>query len=151
MDDYLAGKTDEVYLAYTDFVNTLTQKPVIQRLLPLTPMAPEQLAVADYLKKPPIVSITKGQVYEYEPNANAILDEIVPKFTVMVVYQALLEALASEHSSRMVAMRNATDSAKDLVTGLQLVYIKARQAGITSEILDIVGGVEALRNQLGQN
>lgn len=151
MDDYLSGKTDEVYLAYTDFVNTLTQKPVIQRLLPLTPMTPNQLAVADYLKKPPTVTLAKGQIYEYEPNANAILDEIVPKFTVMVIYQALLEALASEHSSRMVAMRNATDSAKDLVTGLQLVYNKARQAGITSEILDIVGGVEALRTQLGQN
>ena len=151
MDDYLAGKTDDVYLAYTDFVNTLTQKPVIQRLLPLTPMSPEALAVADYLKKPPTVTLTKGQIYEYEPDATAILNEIVPKFTVMVMYQALLEALASEHSSRMVAMRNATDSAKDLVTGLQLVYNKARQAGITSEILDIVGGVEALRSKLGQN
>jgi len=147
IDDYLNGKTGEVYLAYTDFVNTLTQRPTIQRLLPLTPVDIQKLGGMDYLKRPPEVTVKKGQVYEYEPDAATILAEIVPKFTVMVIYQAILEASASEQSARMVAMRNATESAGELSDSLVLVYNKARQAGITSEILDIVGGVEALRKQ----
>jgi F-type H+-transporting ATPase subunit gamma len=84
-------------------------------------------------------------VYLYEPNINAILDNLVPRFTELQVYQAILESLASEHSARMVAMRNATDNAKALVDTLTLVRNKARQTAITSELLDIAGGAEALK------
>ncbi len=145
MEDYLSEQTGEVYIAFTDFINSLTQKPSIQRLLPLTPMDTTGMVGMDYLKKPSVAVSGSNLQYEYEPSASAILDEIVPKFTVMVIYQALLEALASEHSARMVAMRNASDSANDLISTYQLAYNKARQMGITSEILDIVGGAEALK------
>jgi len=92
----------------------------------------------------PQVSST-GADYEYEPNPEAILDEIVPRFTELQLYQAVLESQASEHSARMVAMRNASDNATSLASDLTLEYNKARQAGITAEILDIVGGTEALQ------
>jgi F-type H+-transporting ATPase subunit gamma len=82
--------------------------------------------------------------YEYEPDMRVILDEIIPRFTALQVYQAVLESQASEHAARMIAMRNATDNAKDLVGALQLAYNKVRQQGITNDILDIVGGAEAL-------
>jgi F-type H+-transporting ATPase subunit gamma len=82
--------------------------------------------------------------YIYEPGQNEILDEIVPRFTALQVYHAILESLASEHAARMVAMKNATDSATELAAGLQLEYNKARQQGITNEMLDITGGAEAL-------
>jgi len=142
-EDYLSGRTDEVFIASTQFINALTQKPTLQRLLPLTPMDTQGMVGMDYFKQLPTVT-TKGLQYEYEPSAAGILEEIVPKFTVMLVYQALLEAIASEHSARMVAMRNASENAGTLIEELQLTYNKARQAGITGEILDIVGGVEAL-------
>ncbi len=146
-EDYLNGTTGEVYIAYTDFINSLTQRPRVMRLLPLSPNAAmqAQAAEADYMKQMPTTTAGQGQQYEYEPNPNAILDEIVPKFVQMIVLQSFLEAQASEHSARMVAMRNATDSAKDLVDAYQLQYNKARQMGITSEILDIVGGAEAIK------
>ncbi len=148
IDEYLSGNSDEVYIAFTDFINSITQKPRVQRLLPLTPMDVKSVPGMEYLKTPEVKSASGSGArlqYEYEPNAAAILVDIVPKFTQMVVYQALLEALASEHSARMVAMRNATDSANDLIGMYQLAYNKARQMGITSEILDIVGGAEALK------
>jgi F-type H+-transporting ATPase subunit gamma len=135
VDDFLNGQVDEVYIAYTDFVNTLRQEPRVLRLLPLKPQDNESAGEP-----------TEGPraIYEFEPNAEAILDEILPRFTELVLYQSLLEALASEHSARMVAMRNATDNANALVDDLTLVYNKARQLAITSDLLDIVGGVEAL-------
>jgi F-type H+-transporting ATPase subunit gamma len=93
-----------------------------------------------------VLAAAKGPAaaYIYEPSQEGLLDVIVPRFTALQVYQAILEAQASEHSARMVAMRNATDSAKDLLSALQLQYNKARQLSITSDLLDIVGGVEAL-------
>jgi F-type H+-transporting ATPase subunit gamma len=135
VDDFLKGNVDEVYIAYTDFVNTLRQEPHVLRLLPLKPDENESASEP-----------TEGPraIYEFEPNAEAILDEILPRFTELVLYQSLLEALASEHSARMVAMRNATDNANALVDDLTLIYNKARQLAITSEMLDIVGGAEAL-------
>jgi F-type H+-transporting ATPase subunit gamma len=99
------------------------------------------------LKAAPKVTSTVSD-YEYEPNANAILDEIVPRFTTLQLYQAVLEAQASEHSARMVAMRNASENAGALTVDLTLQYNKARQAAITSEILDIVGGAEALQGEI---
>jgi F-type H+-transporting ATPase subunit gamma len=141
VQEFLSGRADEVYLGYTDYVNTLRQIPRVRPLLPLRPEAEMSLESAGF---------TAGTVhgpapaYIYEPSQEALLDSIIPRFTALQVYQAILEAQASEHSARMVAMRNATDSAKDLLGALQLSYNKARQLSITSDLLDIVGGVEAL-------
>jgi F-type H+-transporting ATPase subunit gamma len=147
IDQFLAGEVDEVFVAYTDFINTLTQAPTVLRLLPLMPYETEDQVMADMVKDAPTVSDTVSD-YEYEPNANAILDEIVPRFTTLQLYQAVLEAQASEHSARMVAMRNASDNAAALTVDLTLQYNKARQAAITAEILDIVGGAEALQGEI---
>ncbi len=143
IDDFLDGHCGEVYIGHTDFINTLTQRPHIQPLFPLA--TGDLLHIGgDYMKTlPPPTS--KVPDYIYEPSAAAILDEIVPKFTEVVVFQSILESVASEHSARMVAMRNASDNAKALSDDLQLSYNKARQTTITNEILDIVGGAEALR------
>ncbi|MCC7448040.1 MAG: ATP synthase F1 subunit gamma [Anaerolineae bacterium] len=145
INDYLDGTAGETYIAYTDFINTLTQRPRVQRLFPMLPEETAELGGREYLKvqAPPETPVSD---YIYEPSAAAILDEIVPNFTELVIYQSILEAVASEHSARMVAMRNASDNARALSDDLLLSYNKARQAGITAEILDIVGGVEALRN-----
>jgi F-type H+-transporting ATPase subunit gamma len=132
-----------VYLAYMDFVNTLIQRPVVRRLLPLKPSSIEDQAMAEYLDDGP--QSRDGQLeYVYEPSPTAILNEVLPRFTELQVYQAVLESLASEHSARMVAMRNATENAEALVDELVLARNKARQASITSELLDIAGGAEAL-------
>jgi F-type H+-transporting ATPase subunit gamma len=130
LDDYLAGKWDTVYLAYTRFINTLVQRPTITRLLPLEPVWEAQApASVDYI---------------YEPDPRTILDQVLPRFTEMQIYQAMLESIASEQSARMVAMRNAREAATDLIAGLTLKYNKARQEAITTELLDIAGGAEAL-------
>jgi F-type H+-transporting ATPase subunit gamma len=150
VEEFLSGRADEVYLAYTDYVNTLRQIPRVRPLLPLRPEAEMSMESAGF---------TAGTVhgpapaYIYEPSQEALLDNIIPRFTALQVYQAILEAQASEHSARMVAMRNATDSARDLLGALQLSYNKARQLSITSDLLDIVGGVEALAKtaEIGSN
>lgn len=147
MDEFLNGGVDSVFIAYTDFINTLTQHPVVLSWLPLVPHAPDDQVAAEYIKDVPPVT-AEGLKYEYEPSAQAILEEIVPRFTELLLYQAVLESEASEHSARMVAMRNASDNAIQLVDSLTLVYNKARQAAITSEILDIVGGAEALQGAI---
>lgn len=148
MDMFLSGEVDDVYIAYTDYVNVVTQRPVVLGWLPLTPRAIDRAVLDEqYVKQAP--QVTTGRLdYEYEPSPTAILDEIVPAFTELILYQAVLEAQASEHSARMVAMRNASDNAKSFAADLTLVYNKARQAGITSEILDIVGGAEALQESI---
>lgn len=142
LDDYLAGVYDEVLLAYTDFVNTLVQRPVIRRLLPLRVAGDlTEQAVSEYVGGGPRVRIPE---YIYEPDPQAVLAQIVPRFTELQIYQAILESIASEHSARMVAMRNATDNANELLDQLTLSFNRARQTAITKEILDIVGGAEAL-------
>jgi F-type H+-transporting ATPase subunit gamma len=146
---FLSGEVDEVFVAYTDFVNTLTQRPRVLRLLPLMPYKTNDQVAAEFIKEAPQVT-TGSLVYEYEPTAEGILAEIVPRFTQLQLYQAVLESQASEHSARMVSMRNASDNAAGLAEDLTLVYNKARQAGITAEILDIVGGAEALRSSVKQ-
>jgi F-type H+-transporting ATPase subunit gamma len=141
VDEFLSGKADRVYLVYTDFVNMVKQVPAIKQLLPLEIGSGEGRVVTfEQTKK-------ANAAYIYEPNEEEILDEIVPRFTALQVYQAIMESLASEHAARMVAMKNATDSATELANALQLEYNKARQQGITGEILDIVGGVEALATE----
>jgi F-type H+-transporting ATPase subunit gamma len=144
IDEFLAGHVSEIYLAYTDFVNMLTQNPVIQPLLPLCkPQVGDQTPMTCVLDLQP-AEITE---YIYEPDAPTILDEILPRFIELQVYQAILEGQASEHAARMVAMRNATENAEELVRDLTLDYNKARQRSITREILDIAGGAEALGQQ----
>ncbi len=138
VDEFLAARTDRVYLVYTDFVNMVKQVPAIKQLLPLEISGGETRVIAFEETK------QAAAAYIYEPSEEELLDEIVPRFTALQVYQAILESLASEHAARMVAMKNATDSATELADALQLDLNKARQQGITSEILDIVGGVEAL-------
>jgi F-type H+-transporting ATPase subunit gamma len=143
IDDFIGGRTDIVYLAYMDFVNTLVQRPVVRRLLPLRPSQLEDQAMAEYLEDVPELSSRRYE-YLYEPSPAAILNEVLPRFTELQVYQAVLESLASEHSARMVAMRNATENSEALVDELILARNKARQATITGELLDIAGGAEAL-------
>ncbi|OQY26127.1 MAG: ATP synthase F1 subunit gamma [Anaerolineaceae bacterium 4572_32.1] len=143
LDGFRDGTYDAVWLAYTDFINTLRQVPVIKRLLPLTPTEMEKQALAEYVEDtaPETVEVPE---YIYEPDPRTILDTVLPRFTELQVYQAVLESIASEHSARMVAMRNATDNAESLTQDLQLTYNKARQRAITREIVDIAGGAEAL-------
>jgi F-type H+-transporting ATPase subunit gamma len=145
IDDFLDGKADKVYLAYTDFVNTLNQTPTVVQLLPLQP---ESTSLKDSEGQPARQREARP-VFTYEPSAEAVLDEFLPRFTELQIYQALLESLASEHSARMVAMRNATENAHALVDDLTLSYNKARQLAITSEMMDIVGGSEALETAEG--
>lgn len=145
-DEFLSGAVDEVFIAYTRFVNTVTQQPRVLPLLPLRPFEARSRAIMDLVEPDPQVR-SQGRVYIYEPSPEAILNEVLPRFTELQILQALRESLSSEHSARMVAMRNASESAEELSDILQLDYNKARQLGITSEILDIIGGVEALKQE----
>ncbi len=138
VDEFMKGEVDEVYLVYTNFVNMGRQLTTMKKLLPLEVSSGEGLVMDVAQKNGPAAA------YEYEPDQREILDEIIPRFTALQVYQAVLESQASEHAARMIAMRNATDNAKDLVGALQLAYNKVRQQAITNDILDIVGGAEAL-------
>ena len=139
VDDFIKGEVDEVFLAYTDFVSMARQVTSVKRLLPLDIRSEESL-VGGFIPQ----ATTPVAAYEFEPDQKEILDEMIPRFTALQVYQAVLESQASEHAARMVAMRNATDNAKELVGALQLAYNKVRQQAITNDILDIVGGAEAL-------
>ena len=133
IEAYLRGDVDVVHLAYTRFVNAMKQVPVVEQLLPLTDSfldAEEQRAYSwDYL---------------YEPNAETVLDALLKRYVEALIYQAVAENMASEQSARMVAMKAASDNAKKLIEELQLVYNKTRQAGITKEITEIVGGAAAV-------
>jgi F-type H+-transporting ATPase subunit gamma len=141
MDGFIAERYDAVYLAHTDFINTLTQRPAIWQLLPILPL---DLGVTPVSEHRGAASPAATVEYIYEPDPRTILDTVLPRFTELQIYQALLEALASEHSARMVAMRNATENAMDLLDDLTLTYNRARQESITKEMLDIAGGAEAL-------
>jgi F-type H+-transporting ATPase subunit gamma len=139
VEEFLATQCDEVYLVYTDFINMVTQIPTMKKMLPLE-IGEAEDRVQDFARSERGLAAS----YIYEPGQSQILDEIIPRFTALQVYHAVLESLASEHAARMVAMKNATDSATELAGGLQLEYNKARQQGITNEMLDIAGGAEAL-------
>jgi len=145
IQEFLEGRADKVYVARTDFVNMLVHRPVIQRLLPLRPTELDTQVMMEC-----VIDLKPAHVvdYIYEPDAATILEAVLPRFTELQVYQAVLEAQASEFAARMVAMRNATDNAGMLVDDLTLVYNKARQRAITREILDIAGGAEALAQTL---
>ena len=140
IDDYLDAVVDEVYVAYTDYVNTIRQDTRVVRIMPMTTGNFEDN------ENTQASTDNESQVgYTYEPEPEELLEAILPRFTQVQVYQSVLESLASEHSARMVAMRNATDNANELSGALRLAYNKARQLSVTSDLLDIVGGAEALQ------
>ena len=141
IDGFLEGRFDQVSLAYSDFINVLIQRPTIKRLLPIMPTDIETQAMAEYVE---CVTPPEAIEYIYEPDPRSILDQVLPRFSELQIYQAILESIASEHSARMVAMRNASDNAMGLVGDLTLQFNKARQQSITLEIMDIAGGAEAL-------
>lgn len=129
VDDYTQGYFDEVQMVYTEFVNTVQQVPAVKQLLPIIPAEP---------------TVPMAPEYIFEPSPEAVLNQVLYGFTEVQILQAIFESLASEHSARMVAMRNATDAANELIDSLTLTYNKARQESITSELMDIIGGSVAL-------
>ena len=130
LDGFEAGNIDRVFLCYNDFINTMAQRPVQDQLLPLP--------AGDALES------KHSWDYLYEPDARTVLNHVVSRYVESLVYQAVLENLASEHAARMVAMKSASDNASKLIEALQLIYNKARQAAITQEISEIVGGAAAV-------
>jgi F-type H+-transporting ATPase subunit gamma len=140
VDDFLDKNYDQVFVAYTQFENMLTQIPTVRRILPLFV---EQDEGKDLVNKSDPLKKYSG-VYSYEPGQAEILDQIVPRFTALQIYQSILVAQASENAARMMAMQNATENASELISILQLEYNKVRQQSITNEMLDIAGGAEAL-------
>jgi F-type H+-transporting ATPase subunit gamma len=129
IDDYTSGLIDMAYIVYPQFINTMRQVPVIEQILPVIPAESTQKLHADFI---------------FEPNPMAVLNQLLPRFIESEIYHVVLESIASEQSARMVAMRNATESANDLLQSLTLSYYKARQDSITAELLDIVGGASAI-------
>ena len=129
IDDYTSGEIDRVYIVYPRFISTMVQKPIAIQLLPIEPAEIPAAQNVDYI---------------YEPGPAEVLGQLLPRFIEMQVYHAILESIASEQSARMVAMRNATESAGELIEELTLMYNKARQEMITNELLDITGGAAAL-------
>ena len=135
LDDYAKGHLDRIYLVYNKFVNAMTQKPMISQLVPL----PQDAIDSDSGIRTEI-----NWDYIYEPDAKTLVDGLLGRYIESIVYQAVMENIASEQSARMVAMKAATDNAGDLINDLQLVYNKLRQAAITREISEIVGGAAAV-------
>jgi F-type H+-transporting ATPase subunit gamma len=130
LDAYEAGQIDQLYICYTKFINTMKQEPVMQQLLPLSG---EQLG-----------SPAGHWDYIYEPEAKPVVDQLMMRYIESLIYNAVAENMASEQSSRMVAMKSASDNAKEVIGDLKLIYNKARQAAITKEISEIVGGAAAV-------
>jgi len=130
LDAYREGTLDRLYIVYNDFINTMTQHPTLEQLLPLPEGDDEEIRdIWDYI---------------YEPDAESLLDTVLVRYMEFMVYQSVLDNLASEHAARMIAMKSATDNAGDLIDDLKLVFNKARQAAITQEISEIVGGAAAV-------
>ncbi len=129
MDDYMAGNIDQVFIGYQRFVSTAVQRPTLRQILPVTAPEGAEVSMVDFL---------------FEPSPQQLLETLLPRYVEMQIYEAILDAAASEQSARMVAMQSATDAAQDMVSNLTLIYNKARQELITGELLDIVGGTAAL-------
>ena len=136
LDAYAAGEINAVYLAYTRFINTMRQEPVLEQLLPLSAEKMQAQAAAS--------GSQHGWDYLYEPDAQAVIDELLVRYVEALVYQAVAENMASEQSARMVAMKAATDNAGNVISELKLVYNKTRQAAITKELSEIVAGAAAV-------
>ena len=135
LDAFVEGKVDVVYLCYTRFINTMRQEPVVEQLLPLS---------AERLQQTAEEKSAYGWDYIYEPDAASVIDELMTRYAEALIYQAVAENMASEQSARMVAMKAATDNAGNLIAELKLVYNKTRQAAITKELSEIVGGAAAV-------
>lgn len=135
LDAFVEGKVDAVYLCYTKFINTMKQEPVVEQLLPLSAAA---LAQSEAEKA------AHSWDYLYEPDAATVIDELLTRYIEALIYQAVAENMASEQSARMVAMKAATDNAGTLIGELKLIYNKTRQAAITKELSEIVGGAAAI-------
>ncbi|MCL2346423.1 MAG: F0F1 ATP synthase subunit gamma [Desulfobulbus sp.] len=130
LDAYMNGEIDALYIGYTRFINTMKQEPVFEQLLPLSDDA--------------VGSRQTRWDYVYEPDAKTVIDELLLRYVEALIYQAVAENMASEQSARMVAMKSASDNAKNVIGELKLVYNKARQAAITKELSEIVGGAAAV-------
>jgi len=135
LDAFENGEVDEVYLCYNRFINTMKQEPVIEKILPLQ---------SDKLQLSETEASSYGWDYIYEPDAQTVLDDLLIKYIEALIYQAVAENMASEQSARMVAMKAASDNAKNLIAELQLDYNKTRQAAITKELSEIVSGAAAV-------
>ncbi len=145
LDDFVDGKIDAVYLASNRFVNTMKQEPVFVRLLPLpSGLADPFQTEGDEQASNGVARSQYGWDYIYEPDAKSVIDDLLLRYVEGLVYQAVAENMASEQSARMVAMKAASDNAKKVIEDLQLVYNKTRQAAITKEISEIVGGAAAV-------
>ena len=132
IDNFLAGGSDEVYILYGEFINMGVQRPKVLRLLPIAPLTPKG-------------EEKQGLEYLYEPSVEGIFNDLLPRYINVQIYRGMLENAASEQAARMTAMDNATRNCKDLINSLSLIYNKARQSAITKELMDIVGGAEALK------
>jgi F-type H+-transporting ATPase subunit gamma len=135
LDAFVAGKLDAVHLCFTRFINTMKQEPMVEQLLPLA---------ADRLEQTAAEKQQYGWDYIYEPDAPTVIDDLLTRYIEALVFQAVAENMASEQSARMVAMKSATDNAGTLIGELKLVYNKTRQAAITKELSEIVGGAAAI-------
>ncbi len=132
MDSFMERRMDECYLVYPEFVSTLTQRPKVQKILPIAPAGDAPAKSTDYI---------------FEPDPMSILQELLPRYVEVLIYEAILEMQASEQSARMVAMRNANQNAQDLIKDLTLVYNKTRQAAITREVTEIASAAEFMAAQ----
>ncbi len=132
IDNFLAGGSDEVYILYGEFINMGVQRPKVLRLLPIAPLTQKG-------------EEKQGLEYLYEPSVEGIFNDLLPRYINVQIYRGMLENAASEQAARMTAMDNATRNCKELITSLSLIYNKARQSAITKELMDIVGGTEALK------
>ena len=156
IDQFLTKKYDKVLVVYSDFISVINQKPKVRQLLPVSIVDLEK-TIASALNEAPMMArneqrtlpvqpteVTKGDDYIFEPGVKEILEEMVPKIVLTQMYQALLESRSSEHSARMIAMKNASDNAKEIIEDLQTMYNQLRQAKITQEIAEISAGKAAL-------
>jgi|WetSurMetagenome_2_1015567.scaffolds.fasta_scaffold144766_2 F-type H+-transporting ATPase subunit gamma len=141
IEEYTSGKADQVFIVFTKFINMLQQRTMVQQLLPVPDVFPSTQAGPEGT-----TARAKGAApgYIFEPGQTQLLDFVINRLVSLEIYECILESLASEHAARMVMMRNATDNAVELITGLQLVYNKMRQQNITGDLLDIAAGTEAL-------
>ncbi len=132
IDLFLTHEVDEVYVCYSEFINMVTQRPVVKKLLPIAPetMEEEEQELLEYI---------------FEPSREGVLNDLLPNYINLQLLEAFFQTAVSEHAARMAAMDNAVNNCKEMVRDLTLVYNKARQAAITAELMDIVGGVEALK------
>ena len=136
LDAYIRGEVSAVYLSYNKFISTMRQEPVIEQLLPLSAAKMQEQSKAS--------GTQHGWDYIYEPDAQAVIDDLLVRYAEALVYQAVAENMASEHSARMVAMKAATDNAGNVIAELKLIYNKTRQAAITKELSEIVAGAAAV-------